>query len=348
MNPFLKTGALVAVLCAAASLTSLAAQAQDTKLVLRIADSFPRDHYIPRYLVKYWIDTVTAASKGELTFEYYPSEQLGKAKDLLSLTVSGVVDVGYVLPSYVSDKMPLSDVVNLPGKFSSSCAGLTAFSKLSTDGMLAQREYAPNGVRVLFSFVAAPYQIVMRPGFASLKDLEGRKLRSVSWAQETILRHLKAVPVRMSAPDTYEAMSRGTIDGTLLPYSSIESYKLPAKYVSVGENFGPVAGHYMISEQRWKRIPAHLQKIMQEAGEAASRRACALIDKEENDELNNLRRRQVVGVRLSPDDKRQLATVNSAVAQEWADALDKRGKRGTEVLEAFNDALAVDLDSTRR
>lgn len=348
MNPLHKTGTLVAVLCAAASLTSLAAQAQDNKLVLRVADSFPQDHYVPRYLVKYWIDTVTAASKGELTFEYYPSEQLGKAKDLLSLTVSGVADVGYVLPSYVSDKMPLSDVVNLPGKFSSSCAGLTALWKLSTDGILAQREYAPNGVRVMFSFVAAPYQIVMRSGFSTLKDLEGRKLRSVSWAQETILRHLKVVPVRMPAPDTYEAMSRGTIDGTLLPYSSIESYKLPAKYVSVGENFGPVAGHYMISEQRWKRIPAHLQKIMQEAGETASRRACALIDKEENDELNKLRQRQVAEVRLSPDDKRQLATVNSAVAQEWADALDKRGKPGTEVLKAFNDALAVAPDSSRR
>jgi TRAP-type C4-dicarboxylate transport system substrate-binding protein len=152
----------------------------------------------------------------------------------------------------------------------------------------------------------------------------------------------------MSAPDTYEAMSRGTIDGTLLPYSSIESYKLPAKYVSVGENFGPVAGHYMISERRWKTIPSHLQRIMQDAGRSASRRACALIDKEEDEELARLRQRQIVSVSLEAADKRRLTELSSMVAQEWADALDRRGKPGGDVLKEFNDALTVAPESARR
>lgn len=39
---------------------------------------------------------------------------MGKAKDLLSLTQSGVLDIGYVGPSYVSDKLPLFSVGELP------------------------------------------------------------------------------------------------------------------------------------------------------------------------------------------------------------------------------------------
>jgi TRAP-type C4-dicarboxylate transport system substrate-binding protein len=36
---------------------------------------------------------VTRATNNAVTFEYYPSEQLGKAKDLLALTASGVAGV---------------------------------------------------------------------------------------------------------------------------------------------------------------------------------------------------------------------------------------------------------------
>jgi hypothetical protein len=39
---------------------------------------------------------------------------LGKAKDLLALTQAGVIDIAYVAPGFVSDKMPLSVVAELP------------------------------------------------------------------------------------------------------------------------------------------------------------------------------------------------------------------------------------------
>jgi len=100
------------------------AHAQDKKLVLRVADSFPPGHAIPDYATKWWMDAVTKATQGAVEFEYYPAEQLGKAKDLLALTQSGVADIAYVGPSYVSDKMPLSAVSQLPGMFTSACVSV--------------------------------------------------------------------------------------------------------------------------------------------------------------------------------------------------------------------------------
>ena len=79
-------------------------------LKLRLADSFPSGHFIGRFAVLPFIERVKELSNNTVQFEYYPAQQLGKAKDLLALTQSGVVDIGYVGPSYVSDKMPLSDV----------------------------------------------------------------------------------------------------------------------------------------------------------------------------------------------------------------------------------------------
>ncbi len=89
---------IIAPMMCAGMLLASGAQAQ-TKITLRVADSFPTGHYIVDYATKFWMDSVTKATNGQVTFEYYPSEQLGKAKDMLALTQSGVTDIAYVAPS---------------------------------------------------------------------------------------------------------------------------------------------------------------------------------------------------------------------------------------------------------
>ncbi len=89
-----------------------AASAQE--ITLRAADSFPSGHYIGANLIQVFMDTVSEKTGGKVAFEYFPAQQLGKSADMLSLTQSGVTDIGYVGPSYVSDKMPLSSVGELP------------------------------------------------------------------------------------------------------------------------------------------------------------------------------------------------------------------------------------------
>ncbi|HMM70849.1 MAG TPA: TRAP transporter substrate-binding protein DctP, partial [Rhodocyclaceae bacterium] len=254
----MKTTTLVAKLVAigtAGTLCSVStiALAQDKKLTLRVADSFPQGHYLSRYATKPWMEQVTALTKGQVQFEHYPAEQLGKAKDLLSLTINGVTDIGYVGPSYVSDKMPLSAVAQLPGSFSTSCEGTLAYWKIARDGVLAQKEFAPNGVRLLFTVVLAPYQVgTTKQKIEGMKSIEGLKIRSTGGALDVVVRKMKAVPVNIPAPEVYEAMSRGTVDGGVLPFSSLFPYELHKllKYSTVGENLGSFVANYVISESR--------------------------------------------------------------------------------------------------
>lgn len=324
---------------AAASL-SPAALAQQVKL--RVADSFPVGHYIAEVGTKYWMQEVTRSTNNAVTFEYYPSEQLGKAKDLLALTASGVVDVGYVGPGYVSDKLPLSSVAELPGAFPNSCTGTMAYWKLAKEGgILDRREFAPNGVRVLFAFTLPPYQLyVTKARLENLKSLEGLKLRPTIGGVE-LVRNLRAVPVPIAAPDLFESLSRGTIDGGLLPSSSVFAYKVETlvKSVVVGENFGSFVGTYTISEKLWKTLPANVQKAMTDAAEVAIRRICEYSDDNQVKDLDRLRQLGVTLVTLPAADKKTLADMLKDGGTVWAANLDKRGKPGTEVLKAFSAAL---------
>ncbi len=325
---------------AVSALASQPVVAQDKKLVLRVADQFPQGHFLPRYAIKPWMEQVTKATNGEVQFEYYPGEQLGKAKDLLSLVQSGVADVVLFAPSYASDKMPLTAVMELPGMFTSSCQATLTHSKLAKEGsILAQREYAPNGVRVLFSAIYPPYQLISaKRKIDGPKDMEGMKLRVLGGAMDLTVRKLKGVGVKMASPEAFEAISRGTLDGAIFSYGVTVNYNIPTKYATAGGGFGSAAAIFIISENRWKQLSDPVKKAMTEAGEAASRNACAGMDKEEAGDLEKLKQKGVTVVRWSEADKKEMGVILASVASEWAAEVDKRGKPGSEVLKAALEA----------
>lgn len=324
----------------AAALLSPAAWAQ-TKL--RVGDSLPINHFFAENATKYWMAEVTKKTNGAVQFEYFPAEQLGKAKDMMSLTQSGVIDIGYVVPTYVQDKMPLTTVAELPGTFGSSCQGTMAFWRLSQgDGALNRRDYQPNGMRVLFAIVMPPYQIFSGArAVNSLKSLEGMKLRTTGGAQDTLVTRLKGVPVRMAAPELHESLSRGTVDGAVFPASSILAYNIEPllKSALVGESFGSAVLTYMISENRWRSLPQNVRTAMTEAGEATTQRICSYADRELASDLEKIRAKGAVLAPLPAADKAQLATISATVRNEWAQTLDSRGRAGSEVLKAFLDAM---------
>ena len=319
-----------------------AALAQTTTKI-KIADSFPVGHYLPKYITTPMMEKLKAnpAAKG-IEFEYYPAEQMGKAKDFLSLVQSGVIDIAYVAPGFVSDKMPLSVVSELPLDFSGSCQATMAYWNLAKPGgLLDKKEFAPNGVRLLFTIVLPPYQIITRKPFANLKEIEGMKIRASGSAKELVIKKLKAIPVLMPTPDVYESLSRGTIDGVLFPFNSLAPYEIHklSKTGTIGENFGTFVANWVISEKRFQSLPPAVQQDLTAMGEQLTKAACTQVEK---DEAGDIEKVKAAGVKLTPlsaADKATVATVMQDVAKDWADTLDKRGKSGTEVLNAFKAGL---------
>ena len=69
-------GALVAYGLLVAS-TGLAGAAEPVKL--RVADSFPKGHYLVKLVLEPWMEQVQKRTNNAVTFEHYPAQQLGKA-----------------------------------------------------------------------------------------------------------------------------------------------------------------------------------------------------------------------------------------------------------------------------
>jgi TRAP-type C4-dicarboxylate transport system substrate-binding protein len=181
----------------------------------------------------------------------------------------------------------------------------------------------------------------MRQKIETVKNLEGKKIRALGSAVDLALRQLNATPIRMSAPEIYESLSRGTLDGTVISYVAAMCYDLGplAKSVTTGQGFGSAVLTYSISETRWKGLPPNVQQAMLKAGDEATRRSCEWMDKDTETDLARLQKLGIAAVTFSPGEQQELATLFTKVGTAWGEELDRRGKSGSEVLKAYQEAV---------
>jgi len=330
-------------MCAALVAMSGSAMAADP-IKLRVADSFPKGHFLIKLLLEPWMDGVRKRTNDAVVFEHYPAQQLGKAADMLRLTQTGVADIGYIGPAYAAEKMPVSEVAMLPGAFDHTCQGTLAYWKAARSGVIAEQDYDKNAIRLLLAVSLPQYRIfTIKAPVRETSDVTGLKLRSTGGAQDLTLRAIGAVPVRMAAPDAYESLSRGTMDGLLFPLESVVAYgadKL-VKYASDGLGFGSFVVAYSISDAAWKKLPPDVQKAMVDSAEEVVPKACEQVQKAEEETKTRLSGAGMTFETLKPETRAKFADQMKGVAKAWAEQLDGRGRRGSDALAEYTKLVAA-------
>src|ERR1700716_227985 len=311
---------------------------------LRVADSFPKGHYLVKLILEPWMEQVSKRTGNAVVFEHYPAQQLGKAADMLKLTQTGVADIGYVAPGYTSDKMPVSEAAMLPGAFEHACQGTLAYWKLARNGVIAEQDYTANNIRLLLAVSLPQYRIfTVKQPVKEVADVTGLKLRSTGGAQDLTLRAIGAVPVRMAAPDAYESLQRGTMDGLLFPLESVVAYgadKL-VKYSTDGLGFASFVASYSISDAVWKKLSPEIQKAMIDVAEEIIPSACQQVQKSDDEVKKSMEAQGVKFETLQPEASAKFKDLMKGVAKNWSEGLDARGKHGSDALREFDAAVAA-------
>lgn len=328
---------------AAAFGLSISASAAMAETRLRVADSFSTTHFISAEGARYFMDAATRLSDGALQFEYFPTQQLGAAADMLEIAASGVADITYVVPSYIPDLMPLSPAVELPGMVTSSCQGTRAYwQMLAEGGPLREYEFTQNGVTPIWAFSLSAYQIgTVSAPLENIASLKGQKIRAAGTAFEMALRTLGAVPVRIAAPEVRESLVRGTIDGSVSPALSLRPYDLVTvvRHMTQGASFGGFVGTYSINTDVFESLSPEEQAILLEAGRETMEHFCNYADTSEAAAAEEFA--ESGGKLWVYDEKMQaeLAEALAPLSADWAQRLEARGLPGNKVLDSLHDAL---------
>ncbi|GMG83295.1 TRAP transporter substrate-binding protein [Paralimibaculum aggregatum] len=210
--------AAVAAALALPSLPAIGAEA------LSFAHFMPVTSWQNEALFADWAAAVEEASGGELDVTVFPAQTLGRAPQGYDNARDGIADIAWTVQGYTPGRFPLSQVIELPGLFERAEIGSCAFQKLYDSGVL-DAEYAETHVLWVHTHGQGHLHTRGKP-VTRLSDLEGLKIRRPSPVIGELLTELGAEPVGMPAPAIYEAMSRGTIDGYMLPWEAIAGFRL--------------------------------------------------------------------------------------------------------------------------
>jgi TRAP-type C4-dicarboxylate transport system substrate-binding protein len=320
---------LIVATALAAAVTTTASAAEVT---LKIEHFLPAPAPVPKNFITPWAQKVEKESNGRIKFEIYPSMQLGgKPPSLFDQIRDGVIDIGWTLPGYTPGRFPRTEVFEMP--FMPTTGEAT--SKAAWDYFDANLREEFKDVHIITVHVHGPGLMhVKGNGVNRLEDLNGLKMRGPTRMINNMLKALGATPVGMPVPAVPSALSKGVIDGTVIPWEVTKPFKI-AELVNTHTTFAGDRGFYTaffifaMNKNSYEKLPADLKKVIDDN---SGRDAAAWVGRvmDEGDQPG-LAAAQKAGNRIVTLDEAETARWKEAakpVIGEWIAEMKSKGIDG--------------------
>jgi TRAP-type C4-dicarboxylate transport system substrate-binding protein len=217
-------------------------------------------------MLKTWCDNIAKDSNNRLNCQIYPAMQLGGSPpQLFDQAKDGVADVVWTVAGYTANRFVRSQVFELP--FMMTNAGATSRAAWDFVQKHAMDEY--KDVKLLAVHVHGPGVIFTKnKPVTKIEDLRGMKVRGPTATVTKMLANMGATPVGMPVPQVPEALSKGVIDGAVIPYEVAPGLKVNelTKYASETPKGSPAlyTTFFVVpmNKARYDSLPADLKAVI--------------------------------------------------------------------------------------
>lgn len=202
------TVALAAILAVSGAAS---AQAQDVTLRL--------SHWLPPTIapaargISPWVESVESASDGRIAIQVFPAQQLGKAPDHYDMARQGIVDIAYVNPGYTAGRFPIYALTEIPFMIDDSIGGARAIHEWYLENGAAEEM---DDVKVCFVQPHSPGALHSKDDITTPEGIRGKNIRPAHATMARFVSLLGGGPVQVPAPETREALSKGTAEALTL------------------------------------------------------------------------------------------------------------------------------------
>lgn len=259
----MKKSVLTTLILAATLVTS--AHAQTVKL--KVSHFLPPMSNFQRTVLEPWCDALKQDSAGRLECEIYPALQMGGTPpQLLGHVRDGIADIVWTSPSYTASLFPTMEAIELP--FMVPGDGLGGSRAMWE---FYQKHAAQEFERYKVLSISTGSGMVlntMKGPLATMADLKGLKLRSVSRISSKMISALGAIPVSMPVTQMTESISRGVADGALAPWDLVGAVKLDettrfhTEFPSNKPTLLAVSMAMLMNKQKYESLPAELKAVI--------------------------------------------------------------------------------------
>ncbi|TWG93204.1 TRAP-type C4-dicarboxylate transport system substrate-binding protein [Mesorhizobium sp. J18] len=334
----------LAMLVASAAWFAAAATSAAQEVTLRLHQFLPAQANVPKLVLDPWADKIEQESGGRIKIERYPAMQLGGTPpQLIDQVTDGTVDIVWTLPGSTPGRFPSTEVFELPFMMTNAEATSRAYWDLFEKHM---KDTEFQDVHIIGTWVHGPGLIHSTSPVEKLEDLQGQKVRAPTRIINALLGQLGATPVGMPVPAITEALSKGVIDGCVIPWEVTTALKVP-ELVSNHTEFGGDHALYTttfvlaMNKAKYESLPDDLKKVIddnsgQEFGAFAGRTQAGADEPSKKiavDRGNNI-------VTLDEAEVERWKDAAQPVIDNWVEEMNGRGLDGDALLKEARELIA--------
>ncbi len=325
----------------AAAAVGLAAPVS-AQTVLTASSWLPPSHILSE-TQKEWCDQLAKKTAGKLSCNILP-RAVTAAPGTFDAVRNGLADLSYTVHGYTPGRFVTTKLAEMPFLGNLSEPVSVAFQRMYAKYPAIGEEH--KGVKVLAVFTHGPGIVFnTRKPITKVDDLSGLKFRVGGGMVNDISKALGMNVTLKPAPESYELLSTGVMDGTLFPAESVESFKID-KVIKYATTFPGglynTSFVFMMNQAKYDALPPDLKKAVDElSGEYAARLFGIGWDKVDRRGMAFM---QAAGVQFTKADAAFVGAVKSKVEvleDDWAKAAEAKGlNNAKKVLGEFRAEIA--------
>jgi TRAP-type transport system periplasmic protein len=290
-----------------------------------------------------WCELVAKNANGKIRCNLLP-RAVANPPGTFDAVKNGLADVSFIVQGYTPGRFTLTKMAEFPFLGDSSEAISVAYEKVAAKHPEFAKEH--QGTHVITFFTHGPGIVFnTKKPVTKLEDLQGLKWRIGGGVINDIAKALNMNVTLKPAPDSYELLSSGVMDGTLFPAESIESFKID-KVIKYATEFP--GGLYntsfalIMNQAKYDKLTPDEKKAVDSAsGEVAARIIGRQWDKADRRAHALM---QANNVQVTKADAKFVADVKqrtTPLEQAWAKEAEAKGLKNPEkVLADFRSEIA--------
>jgi TRAP-type C4-dicarboxylate transport system substrate-binding protein len=283
-----------------------------------------------------WADEMDKKTGGRWKIKIHYGGVLAPPKENLDGLRAGMFEAASFCAAYHPGKVPLHTVHELP--FIAPDKNIHMFQmvqELWKHPALRKELLIWNAVPLLAGGLCQ-YHLMGNKPIRTVADLDGARVRMGGDIGKA-LKSLGAVPTLVPAPETYEALSRGTVDLIGFPYTyAYGAYKIHevSKYITP-VSLGTMNCPFVASKDAWDALPAEFKQYHQAFYEKSPEVWAAEYEKADNKWLPIFHEKlEYIDFPKSERDK-IVAKVDEGFYSKWIENWEKKGLPARDVFNYY-------------
>ncbi len=293
---------------------------------------FPAPHK-NAVLATEWAKEIEKRTNGRVQITVFPGGTLTPADKCYDGVVKGISDIGFSVMAYTRGKFPLTEVSDLPLGIKTG----EVATKVINEYVKKFNPKEFDEVKIMYLHGHGPGILHTKKEVKTLEDLKGMKIRCTGMAAK-IVAALGGTPVAMPMGETYDAISRGVVDGSMAPIEALQGWKWGEVVKFTIENFSSSysTGMFVVmNKAKWNSLPPDVQKIIEQVNEEYSEKQGKLWD-----EIDKAGRDFTLGrgnkiISLKPEENLRWEKAVRPILEEYKKNMAEKGLPGQEVLSFY-------------